>query len=116
MTDSHKFGVNLLRHINNIDNKSRFVINLIQQKNRLLASRTAVVACITYSSTPYSFIRRLKPIRISQISETSGKGIILFLQSYLTQADTSVAALDNFVPVGIVISSVICILSISEPR
>ena len=39
-----------------------------------------MVAWSLYSSTPYSTIRRLKPCKTSQISDTSSKGIILFLK------------------------------------
>ena len=103
IADGHKFGINLLRHINNIDYKTGFVVNLIQQKN--------LIAGLTHSSGCLHNIF-LDPVFLHQTLEAD-KNFAYFgnqrernyfiFKSCLTQADTSVAALNNLIPFGIVI-------------
>ena len=103
ITDGYKFCINLLRHINNIDHKTGFVINLIQQKN--------LIAGLTHSSCCLHNIF-LDPVFLHQTLEADKnfadfrnqrKRNYFIFKSCLTQADTSVAALDNLIPFGIVI-------------
>ena len=103
IADGHKFGINLLRHINNIDHKTGFVINLIQQKN--------LITGLTHSSGRLHNIF-LYPVFLHQTLEADKnfadfrnqreRNYFIF-KSCLTQADASVAALNNLIPFGIVI-------------
>ena len=103
ITDSHKFGVNFSGHINNIDHKAGLVVNLVQQKD--------LVAGLTHSSGRLHNIF-LYTIFLHQSLEADEdfadfrnqreRNYFIF-KSCLTQADASVAALNNLIPFGIVI-------------
>ena len=103
IADSHKLGINFSRHINNIDNKARLVINLIQQKY--------LIAGLTHSSGRLHNIF-LYTVFLHQALEADKnfadfgnkrKRNYFIFKGCFTQTDTSVAALDNLVPFSIMI-------------
>ncbi len=103
IADSHKFGVNFLRHINNIDNKARLVINLIQQKN-LIAGLTHSSGCLhNIFLDPVFLHQALKADKNFADFGNQRKWNYFIFKSCLTQTDASVAALNNLIPFGIVI-------------
>ena len=103
IADSHKFGVNFLRHINNINHKTGFVINLIKQKN-LIAGLTHG-RCRLHNIFLYTVFlhQALKAYQNFADFGNQRKWNYFIFKSCLTQTDASVAALNNLIPVGIVI-------------
>ena len=103
ITDGHKFGINLLRHINNIDHKAGFVINLIQQKN-LIAGLTHG-RCRLHNIFLYTVFLHQAFEAYQNLADFGNKrkrNYFIF-KSCLTQTDASIAAFDNLVPFGIMI-------------
>ena len=103
ITDGYKFCINLLRHINNIDHKTGFVINLIQQKN-LIAGLTHSSGCLhNIFLDPVFLHQTLKAYQNFADFGNQRKWNYFIFKSCLTQTDASVAALNNLIPFGIVI-------------
>ena len=103
IADSHKLGINFSRHINNIDNKARLVINLIQQKY-LIAGLTHSSGCLHNIFLDPVFLHQTLEAdkNFADFGNQRERNYFIF-KSCLTQANASVAALNNLIPFGIVI-------------